>query len=119
MRLRHWPVEQVFVYLGVCDMRKSIDGLAAIVELEMALSPFQPALFVFCNRQRDKVKLLYWERNGFVLWYKRLERERFKWPDRLEGDTVTLSGQELNWLLDGYDLSAMRPHKALDFQAVG
>jgi len=58
--------------------------------------------------------LIYWR-----LRYKRLERERFKWPDRLEGDTVTLSGQELNWLLDGYDISAMRPHKVLKYQSVG
>ena len=96
-----------------------IDGLALLVQESMELNPFEEAVFVFGNRQRDKVKLLFWERNGFVVWYKRLERERFKWPDRLEDDTVSLSGQELNWLLDGYDLSAMQPHKALDFQSVG
>jgi len=59
------------------------------------------------------VKLLFWERNGFVVWYKRLERERFKWPTHLKDETVTLTGQELNWLLDGYNLKAMQPHKAL------
>jgi transposase len=83
MRVRHWPVDSIHVYHDPVDMRKSIDGLAAIVELELERSPFAPALFVFCNRQRDKVKLLYWERNGFVLWYKRLEKQRFKWPKRL------------------------------------
>tara|TARA_R110000751_G_scaffold21133_1_gene61081 strand:- start:315 stop:512 length:198 start_codon:yes stop_codon:yes gene_type:complete len=65
------------------------------------------------------VKLLFWERNGFVVWYKRLERDRFKWPTHLNGEAVTLTGQELNWLLDGYDLKAMKPHKALYFQRVG
>ncbi len=60
-------------------MRKSIDGLAALVEQEMDLSPAQEVLFVFCNRGRDKIKLLYWERNGFVVWYKRLEKQRFCW----------------------------------------
>lgn len=77
---RHWPVDQVYLYLQPVDFRKSINGLSALVELEMSLDPFMPALFVFCNRQRDKVKLLYWERNGFVLWYKRLEKQRFCWP---------------------------------------
>ena len=101
------------------DMRKSIDGLAALVELEMELSPFQPALFVFCNRQRDKVKIRAWERNGFVLWYKRLERERFKWPDTVGDDVMTLSGQQLNWLLDGYDIARMQSHKSLFFDSVG
>ena len=74
---------------------------------------------MFGNRQRDKVKLLFWERNGFVVWYKRLERERFKWPTHLKDETVTLTGQELNWLLDGYNLKAMQPHKALNFKQVG
>ncbi|WP_129142185.1 IS66 family insertion sequence element accessory protein TnpB [Modicisalibacter coralii] len=110
---------RVYLCREPVDMRKQIDGLALLVQEAMELDPFEAAVFVFGNRQRDKVKLLYWERNGFVVWYKRLERERFKWPDRLAGDTVTLSGQQLNWLLDGYDLSAMQPHKALHFQSVG
>ena len=114
MRVRQWPVSQVYVYREPCDMRKSIDGLSAIVELEMALSPFQPALFVFCNRQRDKVKLLYWERNGFVLWYKRLEKQRFKWPKQL-GE---LNAEQLSWLLDGIDVERLKPHSPLYFETV-
>lgn len=114
MRQRHWPVEQVHVYLEPIDMRKSIDGLAAIVELELELSPFSSTLFVFCNRTRDKVKLLYWERNGFVLWYKRLEKQRFRWPKQL----AQLSSEQLSWLLDGLDIEAMQPHSALQFNGV-
>lgn len=110
---------RVYLCREPVDMRKQIDGLALLVQEAMELNPFDAAVFVFGNRQRDKVKLLFWERNGFVVWYKRLERERFKWPDRLAGDTVTLSGQELNWLLDGYDLNVMQPHQVLDFQSVG
>ena len=109
------PSTDLRVYLcrEPVDMRKQIDGLALLVQEAMALNPFDQALFVFGNRQRDKVKLLFWERNGFVVWYKRLERERFKWPTHLKDETVTLTGQELNWLLDGYNLKAMQPHKAL------
>lgn len=114
MRQRQWPVDQVYVYLEPVDMRKSIDGLAAIVELELELSPFSPALFVFCNRARDKVKLLYWERNGFVLWYKRLEKQRFRWPKHL----AQLSTEQLSWLLDGLDIEAMQPHSTLQFNGV-
>lgn len=101
------------------DMRKSIDGLSLLVQEALELNPFEEAVFVFCNRQRDKVKILAWERNGFVLWYKRLEQERFKWPDCSAQDEITLSGQQLNWLLDGYDITRMQPHKTLFFEAVG
>lgn len=100
-------------------MRKQIDSLELLGQEAMALNPFDQPLFVFSNRQSDKVKLLLWERNGFVVWYKRLERERFKWPTHLKGETVSLIDQELNWLLDGLDLKAMKPHKALNFQRVG
>jgi transposase len=73
---------EVYLYRGIVDMRKSINGLLTIVEQELGLSPFAPGLFVFCNRQRDKIKILYWEHSGFVLWYKRPEKARFPWPRR-------------------------------------
>lgn len=107
---------QVYLCVAPVDMRKSIDGLAVLVQQAMALSPMDPALFVFGNRARDKIKLLYWERNGFVLWYKRLERQRFKWPKT--GEQLSLTGQQLNWLLDGFDIFDNRPHAALHFDWV-
>ena len=115
------PGSDVAVYLcrEPVDMRKSIDGLSLLVQEVMECDPFTAAVFVFCNRAQDKVKILFWECNGFVVWYKRLEQERFKWPVCGEQECLTLSGQELNWLLDGIDISRMRPHKALRYQSVG
>lgn len=107
---------QVFLYAEPVDMRKSIDGLSVLVEQEMDLSPSMDALFVFCNRSRDKIKMLCWERNGFIVWYKRLEKQRFRWPKA--DDTLSLSGKELNWLLDGFDLFNNKPHQALYFDSV-
>lgn len=107
---------QVYLYAEPVDMRKSIDGLSVLVEQEMALSPSMEALFVFCNRGRDKIKLLCWERNGFIVWYKRLEKQRFRWPK--SDDTLSLTGQELNWLLDGFDIFNNRPHQSLYFDSV-
>ena len=109
----------VYLCKDPVDMRKSIDGLALLVQDSLELNPFQQAVFVFCNRQRDKIKILGWERNGFVLWYKRLEKERFKWPERFSGSQITLNGQQLHWLLDGYDLNVMKPHRSLSFDCVG
>lgn len=113
------PSDGVAVYLCLdpVDFRKQINGLAALVQEVLALDPFSEQLFVFTNRRRDRVKVLYWERSGFVLWMKRLERERFHWP-RGDGATMTLSGQQLNWLLDGFDLARWRPHRRLHFDAV-
>lgn len=118
--LRPDHATQVYLYTGVVDMRKSIDGLAMLVEGSMELTPMQPALFVFCNRCRDKIKMLYWERNGFVLWYKRLEKHRFKWPKAIGKKlSATITGYELNLLLDGMDIFNNKPHEALFYQAVG
>ncbi len=114
------PAEDVEVYLcrESVDMRKSINGLSILVEQALGLDPFPPQLFVFCNRKRDKIKILYWERTGFVLWYKRLEQHRFAWPADTSEPVVTLSGRELNWLLDGIDVFSMQPHRALSFESV-
>lgn len=108
---------QVYLYAEPVDMRKSIDGLSLLVEQEMQLSPMVDALFVFSNRGRDKIKLLCWEKNGFIVWYKRLEKQRFRWPK--SGDIVTLTGKELNLLLDGFDIFNNRPHFRLLLGSVG
>lgn len=70
----------VYLHREPVDFRKAINGLSAIVQDEMALSPFSRALFVFCNKKRNQLKVLYWDETGFALWQKRLERDKFKWP---------------------------------------
>lgn len=93
----------VYVAAEAIDMRKSIDGLAAWVEQSLPVSPLSGALFVFFNRGRDKVKLLCWDRHGFWLAYKRLERGRFRLPDAHQ---LTLA--DLTLVLEGIDLSVRR-----------
>ncbi len=77
-------VDTVHLHREPVDFRKSINGLSIIVESEMALSPLSGALFVFCNKKRDKLKLLYWDKTGFALWYKRLEQEKLTGAKRRE-----------------------------------
>ena len=114
------PVQQVRVHLcrEPVDFRKAINGLSALVAEELELDPFSAEVFAFCNRRRDQVKLLVWERNGFVLWQKRLERDRFPWPGPGDETVLAVSGRELNWLLDGIDVFRLRPHSDLKFSAV-
>lgn len=100
---------EIYLYGADVDFRKSINGLVLLVEQELKRSAFEPALFVFCNRGRDKIKALYWDRTGFALWYKRLERHRFKWPkidDQLEW---AVSQEQFHWLLSGYDIVGHAP----------
>jgi transposase len=113
------PSAEMVVYVCVApvDFRLQINGLASCVQEVLGLAPLSAHLFAFTNRHRNRVKVLYWERNGFVLWHKRLERDRFQWP-RGDESTVSLTGQELNWLLDGFDLRYWRPHGRLDYQWV-
>lgn len=84
-------VEKVYLYPKPVDFRKSIDGLAALVELDIKVAVFDPVLFVFLNKPRNRVKILYWERNGFCLWLKRLESERFKTSPDLTDEAIVLS----------------------------
>lgn len=101
----------VYLCREAVDFRRGINGLSALVEDQLGANPFGGELFVFINRRRDKIKLLYWERNGFCLWQKRLEQDRFHWPRHLGAEAVlTLTGQQLNWLLDGVDLRHLKPH---------
>ncbi len=112
-------VPRVYLCIAPVDFRKSINGLSLIVEHTLKLNPFESALFVFVNRKFNKIKILYWERNGFCLWYKSLQEQRFKWPKLFESDTVVLNGAQLNWLLDGFDLWRNEPHRTLQYSSVG
>jgi len=107
---------KVFIYRQPVDFRKSFRGLAAIVENELGHNPFEGHLYAFTNRRRNKIKCLFWEDNGFVLYYKSLAEEKFKWP-KGDDEVLTLNGQQMNWLLDGYDISAMKGHKKLHYEA--
>ncbi len=108
----------IYLHRGVVDMRKSINGLSLIVSEEMELDLFGRYLFVFCNRRKDKLKLLYWDETGFALWYKRLEKDKFRWPLKATDEVITLSTEQLQWLLTGYDILKLKPHKTLQYQAL-
>ena len=108
----------VYLCREAVDFRKGINGLAMLVAEVMDLDPLSEQMFVFCNRRRDRVKILYWERNGFCMWQKRLERDRFCWPRREAGSVVRWTGQQLNWLLDGIDVLRMQPHARLHYRSV-
>lgn len=98
---------KIFISTQTIDMRKSINGLAAIVQNDFDLDLYEDAMFVFANRAKDKIKILYWDSEGFCLYYKRLERGRFRWPDNFrEGKVNELSGNDLRRLLRGLAMEA-------------
>lgn len=111
-------IDQVYLCRAAIDFRKSINGLSVLVEQALGLNPFGNALYVFTNRQRTKIKVLYWHRNGFCLWLKRLESDKFAWPGDGEAATQAISLQEFEWLLEGFDLWQNQPHKTLHFASV-
>jgi transposase len=106
-------IERVYLHRAPVDMRRQMDGLSLLAQDVMRLDPLSGALFGFINARRNKLKLLLWERNGFIVWYKRLERDRFHWPRQADESVLTLSVEQLNWLLDGYDVWRMKPHEVL------
>lgn len=107
----------IYLYRAAVDFRKSHRGLSAIVQMELGHDPFTGVLYVFRNRAFNKLKILFWENNGFVLYYKSLAEEKFHWPDATSTLCV-LNGEQLNWLLDGYDIARMKPHKVLRYESV-
>lgn len=103
MIYHHSDNARVFVALGATDMRKSINGLSLLVEEQFELDLFSGSYFAFCNRRRDIVKILYWGKNGFCIWMKRLEKDVFRWP-KSEHEVVEVNYTALGWLLEGLDL---------------
>jgi len=108
----------IYLYKDSVDFRKGHRGLSAIVQMELGHDPFSSMLYVFRNRAFNKLKILFWENNGFVLYYKSLSEEKFHWPDSND-NLLTINGEQLNWLLDGYDIARMVPHKVLHYESVG
>lgn len=108
---------KVYLALGNTDMRKSINGLSVLVEANMDLDPFSGHLFVFCNRRRNILKILYWDRNGFCLWHKRLEKHRFRWPES-EREVLKIGHRELMWLIEGLEICQQDAHKSLSYSIV-
>ena len=95
--------ENIYIACGYTDMRKSIDGLAAVVQEQFHLDPFSKSLFLFCGKRGDRIKVLLWEGDGCVLLYKRLENGSFKWPRR-ESDVKPISWQQFRWLMEGLEI---------------
>ena len=108
--------EKIYIACGYTDMRKSIDGLAWIVKQTFQLNPFQKNLFLFCGRRRDRLKALYWEDDGFVLLYKRLENGRFQWPMSEEAVRI-VTEQQMRWLLEGLCIDQPKAVQKMDTTA--
>ena len=105
--------KEIYIACDYTDMRKSIDGLAALVQQSFGMDPFAPRLYLFCGRRRDRIKALLWEGDGFILLYKRLENGNFQWPRSAE-QVKSLTWQELKWLLEGLAIEqpkAIKPVK--------
>ena len=103
MLVKNITAEHVFLACGHTDMRKSIDGLAAIVQQNFKLDPFSKDVFMFCGRRKDRIKALFWDGDGFSLLYKRLDNGNFCWP-KSQNDVINISEQQLRWLMEGLEI---------------
>ena len=104
--------EKVYIACGYTDLRKGIDGLATLVQSQFQLDPFTNTLFLFCGRRKDRIKALYWEGNGFVLLYKRLESGSFQWLRNGE-EVRKLTAQQYRWLMEGLQIDQPKAHKPM------
>ena len=104
--------DKVYIALGYTDLRRGIDGLAAIVQERFELDPFTNTLFLFCGRRKDRIKGLLWEGNGFLLLYKRLETGSFQWP-RTGEEARQLTPQQYRWLMEGLSIEQPKAHRPI------
>lgn len=102
---------KIYLVTGHTDMRKSIDGLMAIIHSTYVMDPYSNALFLFCGRRCDRIKALHFDKDGFVLLYKRLDSGRFQWP-RNSAQVRSLTRQEYRWLLEGLSIDQPKAIKA-------
>lgn len=110
--------EHIYIACGYTDLRKGIDGLALLVQKHFGMDPFSNSLFLFCGKRNDRIKALYWEGDGFVLLYKRLERGRFQWP-RTREQAIAVSTQQFRWLMEGLAIEQPKALKTCGRLALG
>lgn len=108
----NWEGVRIFIKPGPTDMRKQINGLSVIVQEEMQQNPLSGHLYLFCSRNRRRLKIIYWDRNGFCLWLKRLEEDKFPWPMNDE-ECRELTSDQLEMLLGG--INFFTAHKTLNY----
>lgn len=102
----------LYIACGHTDLRRGIDGLASMVKSQFRMDPFQRALFLFCGKRRDRLKALYWEGDGFLLLYKRLESGSFQWPGSTE-EVHALTPQQYRWLMEGLKAEQLKANRAV------
>jgi transposase len=105
-------ISHIYIATGYTDLRRGIDGLVSIVQQVFQLDPFKDSIFLFCGRKPNRIKALYWDKNGFVILYKRLEEGKFQWP-RSQSEVRDLSKQQLRWLMEGLSIDQPKAHKAV------
>jgi transposase len=110
-----WTKINIMIKPGITDFRKQINGLAEIVQLEIKMNIFSNYMFIFCSKNRKRLKILYWDKNGFCLWLKRLEKEKFPWPKN-ETEAMLITFEELRMLLNGINFFVA--HKTLNYSKV-
>ena len=106
---------RIFVCTEAVDMRKSFDTLAFAAKDKLGEDPRSGALFVFANKRSNRMKVLWWDKTGYAIWFKALQEQKFLWPKRSELAVLTLTPQQLDFLLDGYDIAKMKPHQPLKY----
>ena len=104
--------DKVYIACGYTDLRREIDGLASMVQQQFQVDPFTNTLVLFCGRRRDRIKALYWEGDGFLLLYKRLESGSFQWP-RNEAEARLLTPQQYRWLMEGLNVEQLKVHRSV------
>ena len=110
---------KILVFRGHVDFRKRRRSLAVVVQEEIKEDPFSTTLFVFLNRKKDCIRALYWDKTGFAMWEKELEKEKFPWPRKMpkEGSLI-LESRQVEWLLEGVDIWRLKPHENLDYSVI-
>ena len=106
---------RILIHVPSIDFRKGRRSLAVYVQTVLSEDPFSKTLFLFCNKRKDCIKALYWDRTGFAMWEKELEEQKFRWPRKSDQQCISLTSEQLCWLLDGIDISKLKPHKELKY----